>query len=367
MSSTPAKPLPENARILVVKFNAIGDLVMTTPALRDLRRAYPSAHIALLVGEWSAPAIRANPNIDEVIAFDSEILNRMKIFKILRLLRKIRKRRFDAAVILHARPSIHLFIRLAGIPVRYGMTRGKARGRWLTAAVPENMAPERYYAENYQEVTALAGAESGSPFTEAHASPEDAARAQEALARAGLKPDEDYLVVAPGGARNPREDMSARRWPKEKFAGVVLETLRDHPTLRVVLTGAAGDREETSWLAGRVPGAIDLTGKISLAELFEVVRGARAVLCNDSSVLHIGIACGVPSVAVFGPTAAKQRAPEWALPYLWQAKIECSPCYSGGGRPFPGCPIAFQCLRDTGTAQVRPLLDRALARPPARS
>jgi heptosyltransferase-2 len=365
------KRLPENARILVVKFNAIGDVVMTTPALRDLRAAYPRAHITLLVGSWSAPVIRNNPHLDEILEFDSSILEfdqtpffKRKWLSIARLILRLRRGRYDAAIVLHALPTVHLFVRLAGIPIRYGMLREGRSARHLTASVPEDLGPERYYAANYQDVVALAGAPLGPTQSEVHSSAEEVAQADRLLAEAGIGPGGEFLLVAPGGGRNPREDMQARRWPKERFAEVLLDLIARRPGFRVVLSGAGSDREETSYIASRLPGAVDFTSRLTLGQLFRVAQRAGAVLCNDSSVLHIGIAARRPVVAPFGPTSARQRMPDWALPYAWQSPIPCSPCYSGGGY-FPGCPIGFQCMRETGSEQILPLLERALDENPA--
>lgn len=351
--------LKDDARILIVKFNAIGDVVMTTPAIRDLREAYPKAHIALLVGSWSAPVIRKNAHLDEVIVFDQQMFLERRWLDIAKLIVSLRRKRFDAAVIFHALRSIHVFVFLCGIRARFGLSRGSRSG-WLTAAVPENLGPGRYYAENYQEVTSLAGASSGPPRTEVHADDEDRRVAQALLADAGLRAGEAFIVVAPGGGRNPKEDMAARRWPKERFAEVLLDLRERRPDVRVVLSGAGSDREETAYLASRLPEAIDLTGLVSLSVLFEVVRAATLVMCNDSSALHIGIACGKPVVAPFGPTSARQRLPEWALPFAWQSDLPCSPCYASGGEMFPGCDIGYRCMKETGVPQIRPLLDRAL-------
>jgi heptosyltransferase-2 len=349
-----------NARILIVKFNAIGDVVMTTPAIRDLRQAYPKAHIALLVGSWSAPVIRKNPHLDEIIEFDQQMFVERRYFDIAKLLFSLRRRRFDAAVIFHALRSIHLFIRLCGISQRFGLSRGSGFS-FLTASVPENLGLERYYAANYQEVAELAGAHAGPTITEVHSDAEDTGEAHRLLTEGGLLAGESFLLVAPGGGRNPREDMAARRLPKERFAQVILDLLKDRTDLRVVLSGAESDRDETAFLAAHIPKSIDLTGKLSLPVLFSIVRKSTAVLCNDSSVLHIGIACGKPVVAPFGPTSARQRVPDWARPFVWQSDLPCSPCYASGGAAFPGCPIEFRCMRETGITQIRPLLERALA------
>ena len=71
--------IPENARILIIKTHAIGDLLLTTPAIRDLRSAFPSAHITLLVGSWSASVVRGNPALDEIIEVEDSVFLNKKI------------------------------------------------------------------------------------------------------------------------------------------------------------------------------------------------------------------------------------------------------------------------------------------------
>jgi heptosyltransferase-2 len=345
------------ARILIIKTHAIGDLLMATPAIRDLRAAHPSAHIALLVGKWSAPAIRNNPHLDAIIEFDDRVLLRGDPIGILRLLAKVRGGRFDAAVIFHPSPYVHLFALLAGIPVRYGLKHGK-RAPFLTAGVVEDLGEDAYYPVNFQRVAALAGAVPGPVDLEVHADAAAERAAGGVLSGAGIFPGDDFVLVAPGGGRNSKEDVAARRWPADRFAALLGAVRRDYPGLKIALTGTSSDARETGVVLGAVPGAADLTGKTSLPELYAVARRARAVICNDSSLLHIAVACRRPVVAPFGPTGLRQRLPQWAIPFSLQSGIPCSPCYVGGR--FPGCPIGFQCMRETGVDAMLGRLRRAL-------
>jgi ADP-heptose:LPS heptosyltransferase len=313
-----------------------------------------------MVGSWSAPVIRDDPNLDAVLEFDQDIFLRKRWGGLFRLLLGVRRGRFDCAVILHALPPIHLFMRLAGIPRRYGMAR-KGRGAFLTASVPEAFDPERYYGEKYQEVAALAGAVPGPQDPGLCANPREEAKARLAMADAGLRDGEEFLLVAPGGGRNPVTDAASKRWPKENFVEVVLDLMRERPALRVVIAGAESDRQETGFLARELPGAIDLTAKLTLPELAGAARMARAILCNDSSLLHIGIACGTPVVAPFGPTSARQLVPARALAWVRQSDAPSSPCYQvGSGIPFPESEIGFQCMQAIRPAHMLPLLERAL-------
>ncbi len=358
--------LPANANILVVKFNAIGDLVMTTPTLRDLRTTYPSAHLTLMVGSWSAPVIRNDPHLDAVLEFDQDIFLRRRWSDLFRLLQEVRRRRFDAVVILHALIPVHLFFLLAGIPLRFGMARN-GRDFFLTRSVPEEFEPGRYYGAKYQQVAALAGARIGSEVPELPVSAADESSARTLLAEGGLPAGADFLLVAPGGGRNPRTDMEAKRWPIAHFVGAIRLLSARHPDLRIVVAGAESDRAETEAVARQIPEVVDLTGRVTLTQLAAVARASRAVLCNDSSMLHLGVAVDVPVVVPFGPTSARQLVPENAREFVWQSGIACSPCYRvGSGVHFPGCPIKYQCQRDAVPELLLPHLERALGRTSAR-
>jgi heptosyltransferase-2 len=349
-------------RILIIKTHAIGDLLMTTPAIRDLRIAHPGAHIALMVGKWSAPAVRHNPHLDEIIEFEDSVLLGGRPIAALGLLARILRKRFDTAVIFHPSPLLHLFAMLAGIPSRYGLLRGR-RNLFLTGGAPEDLGEDSYYPVNFQRVAALAGAVPGPADLEVHATAEEEASAARLLAEVGIVPGDPFILVAPGGGRNSKDDVEAKRWPVEHFASLLLSMRAGYPGMGIILAGSPGDREETAFVAKTVPGAVDLAGKTTLGQLVCLARGAAAIVCNDSALLHIGIACKRPVVAPFGPTALERFVPEGGRNLCVKSDIACSPCYVGGD--FPGCAIGFRCMRELVPEALWTRLKAALEAGPA--
>jgi ADP-heptose:LPS heptosyltransferase len=346
-------------RILIIKTHAIGDLLMATPAIRDIRAAHPSAHITLMVGSWSAAAVRHNPHINELLEVnDAVFLGRRNWRAIFSLLFKIRRGRFSKAFVFHPLPVVHLFTRLAGIPVRYGLMNEHG-SRHLTSGVREDLGAQTYYPVNFQSVAALDGVAIGPMSLEAFTSPQDERDVQAVLADAGVGPGEDIVLVAPGGGRNSKEDVAARRWPAAKFAALLRDTTARHPSLKVVLTGSHLDSVDTAAVAAAVPGAVDLTARTTLPQLFALADRARAVVCNDSSLLHIAVARGTPAVVPFGPTGAAQRVPAEMLRFVEQSGLPCSPCYVGGR--FPGCGIGFACMKEMSVEAIQIRLEAALA------
>ncbi len=353
-------------RILIIKTHAIGDLLLTTPAIRDIRLAHPHAHIALLVGKWSSPAVRHNPHLDELIEVDDDVLlGRRKPWMLVGLLWRIRRLRFDKAFIFHPLSLIHLFARLAGIPLRYGLLNDRG-SRHLTAGVREDLGPDTYYPVNFLNVAALDGVKTGEPHLEVYTSAEDDEAADRMLRGAGVDPvTDDFILVAPGGGRNSKDDVAAKRWPTEHFIEVLRDLRRTRPGLTVILTGAGSDRAEADVVAAALPHVIDFTGKTSMRALFGLTRRARAVVCNDTALLHIAVACGTPVVAAFGPTLRARFLPPSRRALAVQADIPCSPCYVGGH--FPGCAIGYRCMREIAPAVLRAKLESVLEQPRAAS
>jgi lipopolysaccharide heptosyltransferase II len=351
-----------NARILIVKTHAIGDVLMATPAIRDVRAAYPHAQITMLIGRWSAAAVRTLPFLDDLIEFDDRDLLKGRPVASLRLLARVRARRFDAVFVFHPSPLLHAFAWMAGIPIRLGLRQAQARSaRFLTASVPEDLEAGTYYPLNFQRVVALAGVPLSQPRLEAFSEADDIEAVAQILRESGVSPEEDYILIAPGGGRNSKEDVAARRWPAEKFGELARTVIETHPRLRIILTGSDRDAQDTATVSSMVPRTVDLTSRTTLPQLFALADRARVVICNDSSLLHIAIARGVPAVVPFGPTGARQRVPAWALPFTLQSGIPCSPCYVGGA--FPGCSIGIKCLREMEVEALHEKLVRALDDP----
>jgi lipopolysaccharide heptosyltransferase II len=328
--------------ILIVKTHAIGDVLMATPAFRALRLAHPEARITLLVGKWSYPVVRHNPHIDEFVVVDEKIFFAKKVVELFRLVRKLRARHFDYAVVLHPSPMLHLFSWLCGIPQRIGLQREK-KSLFLTAGVMENGDHAFYYPNNFLELAALSGPRHNDCALEAPYGAEESKGFEMLASRVGLSLTEPYLLVAPGGARNPKETISARLWPLDHYRQLLQLVNERFPRLRIVLSGGPGDADLCSSLAKTTPAVIDLCAQTSLGELLVLADHADAVLCNDSSMLHIALARGKEVFGFFGPTGSATRVPPLPNAHALQAVLACAPCYRYA--VFSGCDKGAECMR----------------------
>jgi len=202
-------------RVLLLKTHALGDVLMTTPAARALRQALPSARLDYLTGNWSAPALRGNPYIDEVLAAPDEALHGRWPSGLVRLIWQLRRRRYDAAVIFHPSALIHAVATLAGIPWRLGLTPC-GRVNLLHRSAPWIPNSDTYAGDSFFAVAALLGAQK--PRGSLVFFPSDEARcwAEQAAARA----TGPLVVLCPGGGTNPRDHVPVKRWPPERFAAL---------------------------------------------------------------------------------------------------------------------------------------------------
>lgn len=296
-------------RLLVVCPSWVGDAVMATPTLRELRQAFPGAFIGALV----------RPGIDQVLSgltfideFHVERAGGMMGPK--HAAAKVRPRRYDTALLLTNSFSTALTTRIAGVPERIGYDRD-GRGLLLTrrlappkradgsyAPVP---AVDYYLALSRAFLTPLSQGQPSGPM-ELAVVPEDDAAAETVLAKAGVQPGERFAILNPGG-NNP-----AKRWPADRFAAIAAR-LRQSMGLRVLVNGSPGEAALTEEIAaaastllgtgGDVPAVASLASLgITIGSLKGVVRQAALMVTNDTGPRHIAAAFGVPLVSLFGPT-----------------------------------------------------------------
>lgn len=339
----------DSLHILLIKTHAIGDVLMATPAFRSLREGYPHAHITLLVGKWSYPAVRHSPYIDEFIVVDENSFFRKRLIPLLTLVRDLRKRRFDMAVVLHPSRMLHLLAWLAGIPRRFGLEREK-NSPFLTSGHHENGAHSYYYPGNFVDLAQLAGGRPTGIELDAPYGSEEIQALSSIAQKIGFDVERPYVLVAPGGARNPKETIAARLWPIEKYTELLTAIKAQWPSLPIVLSGGPGDAHLCDTLVQSVPGLVNLCAQTDMGALVALVGKAAAVVCNDSSVLHLAVAHQRPVFALFGPTAAESRIPQRPWAHGLSEPVACSPCYRYA--VFPGCAHEQQCMRKLSVGRV---------------
>lgn len=355
MSVSRIEPWLRARRLLVIRADNIGDVVMTGPALRAVKRALPTARLELLASPAGATAAPLLPWIDDVLCRRVlwQDLGRLSFdpARERRLIEDLRARRFDAALILTSfsqTPHPAAFVAwLAGIPLRAGASR--ERGPMLTHPVPYG-AFERHQAEKNLALVGALGFPIDDDALEIRVPAEAAAGAEALLAGHGIRRGEPYLLW------NPWASAEARTYPPDRGAEAVRIAARA-AGLKVVITGHARDAGEAAALAGRIgPSAASVVGRTSIPELAALVARACVAVTSHTSVMHLADALRVPVVVPFsGTDLASQWTPRHTHCVLLRRDVPCAPCYR------ISCPRGLECL-DIDAAEVADAVLALLAR-----
>lgn len=323
-------------RILVVRLDNLGDVILTGPALRALKAHLPHVHLTLLASPGGAAAAALLPWVDDVAPCRAlwQDLGRLAFdpARERELIASLRRGEYDLALILTSfSQSPHpaaLACALAGIPVRIGESR--ERGRALTVALPHADDGLHQCERNLQLVERL-----GVPVVDRRLEirlPRPAWSATQArLAAHGVAGD--YLVW------NPFASCAARTYDPLRHA-LAARALAEYADLRLLVCGAARDRDRARELLPLLgPRALDLVGETDLPEFAALLAGARLVLTNNTAALHLADALAVPQLVTYAGTDRDSQWMPRASPHrLLRRPTACAPCYRFA------CPTGHECL-----------------------
>ncbi len=338
------KKLPSEGieQLLIRGTNWIGDVVMTLPAVAAIRKTWPQARIAVLAKPWVAEVYRLSPAVDEVIAFE-EPGRHGGIRGKWRLAGELKERRFDCAILLQNAIEAAIITRLAGIPIRAGYN-SDGRGPLLTHSVRRTKAIRRVHQiDYYVEMVRALGCAAAERDVCLQPDAAYADTATKLLAAFGISKEagRPLIGIAPGAAYGP-----AKKWFPERFAAVA-DRLIDDGGGQGILFGSDSDRASTEAVAksARHP-LIDVAGKTNLQEAIALMSRCDLFLSNDSGLMHVAGALGIPTIAIFGSTNPAATSPVGARSVVVHHPVACGPCLK------PVCPTDFQCMELIGVEEV---------------
>ncbi len=350
-------PFPPE-RVYLLRTHAIGDVLLTTPTIRAIRKAWPDTHITMLIGQKSRPALEGNPYIDSLESFPEEWWFERKIGKILKLTWRLRKKLKDALVILHASPLIHLWGFLINAPVRIGFDENGS-GFALTHPVSRTKKDyERYLADVNLDLARAMGIPADDPSLDYFPQKDELEAARRFLPPAPKRGRRLLVGVAPGGGQNAFEKISVKHWPAVHYAELMTELSKGRK-IEFLLLGDKNDVQvdRIVEMAGPEVRFTNLKGKTTFRELGALIYHLDLLVTNDSSPLHLAVAMKKPVVALFGPTANWTLFPPGRNRKALQSPAQCSPCYTYGR--FPGCPDP-SCMSELPVESVKKAVESLL-------
>jgi lipopolysaccharide heptosyltransferase II len=334
---TPATFHPQ--RILIIRLDLIGDLVLSLTVVRALKRAYPEAEIDLLATPSSARVALHDPNLSEIIAYDPNIWRRPKALVQLKnwrearkLARRMRSRHYDLAVSIYANWAAVLAV-LSGAKRRVGygpegypgfMTDpvpGGIPGRWRHYAPLDDKHEVDYCLELAKAAGATLTLEDRIPHL--YVDKQSQLEVEQMLHDAGVQPDEQVIVCHVSS-----NNGQSKRWPIPYWATLIDRLVREEHA-QVVLSGASSDLPIIEGVMRRMQErAINLAGKTSLTQLAALLQRADLVISGDSGPMHMAVAVDTPLIAIHGPTNPSLGGPVSPDATILRSHIWCSPCYN---------------------------------------
>jgi lipopolysaccharide heptosyltransferase II len=312
--------------VLVLRFSAVGDVVLTAPALDALRSAWPRTRIVVAVKERLAHLLRHNPNVDDVV----ELQRGEGPFA---FARRLRAKRPGAILDLHNKiRSKILRWQLRDIPAVVWHKRDFRDTLPVKLALRPYRATMRLADRYHAAVEELVGRELPRGKLRYFLGPGDRDAADSVLRAHRIDPEQPLLGISPGA------NWETKRWPAERFAAVARRALT--AGLKVAVQGNESEAPLGKLIAREAPGAVDLTGKLDLPALGGFISRCSAFVANDSGPMHMARALGVPTLAVFGSTDPAMF--DFSGHAVLFAGVECAPCsFFGRAR----CPHGhFRCM-----------------------
>ncbi len=323
-------------RIIVRGTNWVGDAMMTLPALRELRRLFPDAHITLATRSWAKGLFMGAEFVDELHIQDGRGFR-----SFFQQVRHWRKGQFDLAVLLTNSFASALVAALARIPIRIGYA-ADGRARLLTHPIdlPEWRSTKH---EIFYYLRIIAGIEwiftgqqtflDVQPDASLEVSEARKDEAQYLLRRQGVTQDRPVIALCPGSINS-----RAKRWPAESYA-VLADRCVDTLKAQILLVGSKEELEVSRQVADRMHNKpIVLTGQTDIAEIVAVLSVADLLVTNDTGPAHIAAALGRPALVIFGPTNPLTTRPFSPFAEIIRHPPDCAPCM------LRDCPIDHRCM-----------------------
>ena len=291
-----ARELPRE--VLVLRLDRIGDVIMSLPALAELRAALPDARIRLAVGRWSAEIAKSAP-VDEVLVWSAPWVGRAdegaeSFAALLAKAASLRRESLDLALDLQGDVRASLLLWRSGAKRRVGYAN--SGGRYLLTDVVPLDETISWVEQSRRAVARATGREPDAAARFVVLTDQDRHVARRLLEDLDLEKRRPLVAIHPSGGRR------IKQWPVSRWREVAARLQQDF-NATVLITGSAADAPLASELLRDLEArAIDLTGRLALRETLALLGQLDLVLSPDTGAMHMACAVDTPSVSVFGPS-----------------------------------------------------------------
>jgi len=320
-------------RILIRPSNWVGDVVMNIPTIEAVRENFPESTISVVARPWVTPLLENHPAVDQVLPFRKGNDHLSRIFEIIRVAGRIRRKEFDLAILLQNAFEAAFLTYLGGINLRVGYNTDR-RGFLLShAVIRDNEVLSLHQVEYYLYILRSMGWDAKSTDPRVFVADSDKKAIESVLAAAGIGRDHALIGLSPGAVFGP-----AKQWPAERFAAIG-DWAAQRWGAKAVVMGSEGDQDictEVNELMKH--GSLNLCARTTLGEVMALIQRCHYFVTNDSGLMHIGAALHVPMVAIFGSTDPIATGPRSRNARIVRHSVDCAPCLK------PECSSDYRCM-----------------------
>jgi heptosyltransferase II len=328
----------ETSTIIIRMPNWVGDLVMATPILADLRKAFPKAAITAMCKSPICELLNNDPAIDELFCFTKPVNSFERREDKRDIISKLQAGKFDLGILLTNSFSSAWWFWQGKVKRRLGYRNG-FRNFLLTDAIKRPQT-KMHQVDVYKKLLEPLGIFPSNTAPRLFVDEKEVADSKELLFQRGYKTGKPLIGINPGAAYG-----SAKCWPVDRFRSLCLELLKDD--VYVVLFGDGSSDALVKEICLGLPSRVmNLAGLTSLRELACLIKDCTVFVTNDSGPMHIAAAFGVPLVALFGSTDEIVTGPYGQSQSVINKHVSCSPCLKRK------CPIDFRCMTQISVAEV---------------
>jgi len=342
--------IPNYKKILIVRLDRIGDVLLSTPVIKALRDSYPESHIAFMVRPYARDIVEGNPYLDEVIIYD-KAGSEKGIMGTIRFAKKLKSMKFDVVIILHPTSRTNLVVFLAGIPQRIGFDRkwGVLLSKKISHTKQFGLKHEIDYTLGILSCIGIE-ARDRSLYMPIKRSSEEGVAA--IFRESGIGMDDIVVTINPGAS------CPSKRWRAEKFAGVANGLIEKYKA-KIVIISDKKDKVFGDKMASLVKAeCLNLCGDTTISDIASVLRRSNLLISNDSGPVHIACAVDTPVISIFGRSdrglSPQRWGPSGDKSVVLHRDVGCDICLAHN------CKNGFKCLESIAISDVVEAADKLL-------
>lgn len=317
-------------KILIIRLDHIGDVIMSTPVYREIKKKYPKSKIYAMVGKWGEEILTSNPYIDELIIHNCPWWQKVRgekanyLFWLFRelpqVIKKIRNEKFDVGIDLRG-DFRHILFFLFLPRVKYKISYSRSGGTYLLDKPVKFYINQHEIEKNFRllEEIGIKVEEKESKRPQIFLKDNEREKIEKILVSYGITRNKIKIVIHPF-ANNP-----LRTWKISNYIEVIYWLiLKYEPAIFIV--GGKMEKLEKEIENNLKNLVINLIGKLNLKETSALIEKCDFFIGNDSSIAHIASSFKIPSLILFGPTSPDRCLPYSEFTFFIYKKFSCSPC-----------------------------------------